>query len=157
MDENYDPQTGEIIEEVDPGKTVYIPGTKVQANVTNLARLPLTGLEFRVLFALLAQVKQGDGHVAKVTVQEVAEALDKKHQGIQRIFDSLREKGILGRERNGIWVINPRLAYRGNYYQWARTYITGPEPAYVTNSNGLDGKRKPIDYNRTQQIWAKNN
>lgn len=154
---HYDPNTGEIIEaqKADPDKSVYIPGVKIQANVTNLARLDLTGMEFRVLFAIFAQVRPGEGNVSYTYVDDIADALDRSKQSIQRVMNKLRDKGVLTRDRNGIWVINPKLGFRGNYWQWARVYMVGNQIEFETNSNGLDGKKQPEEYNRTQQAWAR--
>lgn len=154
-DTSFDPRTGEIIEaqKADPDKTVYIPGVKIQANVTNLARLNLTGMEFRVLFAMFCMVRPGEGNVAYTYVSDLAEGLDKSKQSIERLIHRLRDKGVITRDKNGIWLVNPKLGFRGNYWQWARVYMVGQGLDFETNSNGLDGKRQPAEYNRTQQAW----
>lgn len=150
MDIPHNPLTGEVLEQPDKDKSVYVPGAKIQANVTNLARLDLTGLQFRVLFALFSKVRDREGNVAYTHISEIADALGKSKQSIDRIISQLRAKGIVERDRNGIWVINARLGFRGTYWQWARVYTTSPQPYYEIDSNGLDGRKDPVEYNRTR-------
>lgn len=149
--DNVDPETGELREDdqQDGPRRVYIPGAKGLAHYTNLARLPLTGLEYQVLFAILSQVKPREGVYAHTTLQQIADALDKHPKSIERVTASLRHKNIITRGRHGIWEVNPRLGWQGSFNDWATKYADAPEPDWTTNANGLDGKKLPELYNRT--------
>lgn len=149
-DVQYNPETGEVLEEV-VDKGVYIPGVKIQANVTALARLDLTGLEYRVLFAFFANVRIKEGNIAYVNIADIAHALGKKKQSIDRIVASLRKKGLIEREKNGVWILNSRVGFRGSFWQWARVYVTAPPLDFDVNSNGLDGRKDPVEYNRSRR------
>lgn len=148
---NVNTETGEVTEDTLPPdtKTVYIPGVKAQAQLTNLARADLTGLEFRVLFAIGTYIPKSGGTISNCTVAIVAEAMERGIRGIEKVFASLRRKGAIERVSPGVWAINPRLLYRGSYYGWATEYPQAIDPSYEINSNGLDGKPLPRDYNRT--------
>lgn len=149
-EQQVDTSTGEVTDTLPAGpQSIYIPGVKLQAHATNLARINLTGLEFRVLFAMGAQIENAAGTIAHCTVSSIAEALERNPRGIEKIFASLKRKGVIEHVRPGSWAVNPKLLYRGSYGKWAIEYPQALDPSYEINGNGLDGKRLPRDYNRT--------
>lgn len=107
-----------------------------------MAKLDLTGNEWRVLHGLMAFVQEKGGVEARVSVKELAERIDMEPANVSRIFTLLRDRRVIRTLRVGVHEINPWLAYNGDFDSWNAETDKWAEPIWVRNTNSTTGEIK---------------
>ena len=96
-----------------------------------LNRIELTGLEYKVLFALLQRVPEKGGIEARCAVSEIAEAIGAHQPSVSRVMKDLRDRHVVRTPRAGLHEINPWIAYSGDFDAWNSEADSWPEPTWV--------------------------
>ena len=96
-----------------------------------LNRIDLSGLEYKVLFAMLQRVPEKGGIEARVSVAEIANAIGVHPQSVSRVLKDLRGRHIVRTERVGVHQINPWIAYNGDFDSWNSESDGWPEPIWM--------------------------
>jgi DNA-binding transcriptional ArsR family regulator len=107
-----------------------------------MARLDMTGSEWRVLHGLMAFVQEKGGVEARVSVSELADRISMAAPNVSRIFSALRDRHIVRTLRPGVHEINPWLAYNGDFDSWNAETEKWAEPIWVRNVETTTGEVK---------------
>lgn len=105
-----------------------------------MTRLELTGVESRVLFAIMGAVPEKGGADAFTTQQEIAETLGIPQSNVGRAIKTLKDRRLVWRLRNGRWHVNTWLAYNGDFDSWNQEAEHDPEPIWVRGVNPETGE-----------------
>lgn len=103
-------------------------------------RLEISGLEYRVLLAIMAAVPEKGGADAFCTQKEIADRLGVAQQSVARAMNTLQERRIIMRIRNGRWHVNTWLMYNGDFDSWNAEAEEDPEPIWVRGVNPETGE-----------------
>ncbi len=105
-------------------------------------RLELSGLEYAVLFAVMAGVPEKGGRVAFVTVGEIAEAAHSTTPSVSRALKSMAERNIIWRpdNRTGRLAVSAWLMFNGDFDSWAVEVEMDPEPVWTRGANLATGE-----------------
>lgn len=109
---------------------------------TLLARLEMTGLESRILAAVMAHVPEKGGREAYCTMQEIADYLGVKQTSVSRAMKGLKDRRILWLVKQGKWRVNAWLTYNGDFDSWSAEAENDPEPVWVRGANPETGEVK---------------
>lgn len=113
-------------------------------DLDNITKLELSGLEYRVLFAVMKAVPEKGGCRAYVTIEEIATTIDSTVPSVSRAMKTLRERRIITREDNrvGRLVVSPWVLYNGDFDSWAAEAEQSPEPIWTRGANAETGEVK---------------
>lgn len=103
-------------------------------------RLELSGLETRVLFAVMSFVPEKGGADAFCTQREVAEKMGVPQQSVARAMNVLQERRLIAKIRNGRWHVNTWLMYNGDFDSWNAEAEQDPEPIWMKGVDGETGE-----------------
>lgn len=108
-------------------------------DLDNIGRLELSGLEYRILFAVMQAVPEKGGCRASITIEEVAERVQSTSPSVSRAMKVLRDRRVLIREDNKIGrvMVNPWLMFNGDFDSWAVETDATAEPIWM---RGVDAK-----------------
>ena len=106
-------------------------------DIDMMAKLELTGAEWRVLHCLMAFIQEKGGVEARVSVRELSERVGIAEPNVSRMFKLLRERRIILTHRIGVHEVNPWLAYNGDFDSWSTETEKWDEPIW---SRGVDVK-----------------
>jgi hypothetical protein len=109
---------------------------------TLLARLEVTGLEGRILAAVMAHVPEKGGREAYCTMQEIADFLGVKQTSVSRAMKGLKERHILWLVKQGKWRVNAWLTYNGDFDSWGAEAEQDPEPVWARGADPVTGEVK---------------
>lgn len=112
------------------------------ADLGNLTKLELSGLEYRVLFAVMRAVPEKGGRTAFVTMEEIAEQIGSTTPSVSRAIKSLRERNIVWRPDSRIGRLNVSawLMYNGDFDSWNMEAEKDPEPLWTRGVNTKTGE-----------------
>ena len=106
-----------------------------------MAKLELTGSEWRVLHALMAAVPEKSGSTAYVTQQEVADRTGMTQQAVSRAMKELRGRRIIGQlPQRGRWRVSAWIAYNGDFDSWNADVENDPEPIWMRGVDASTGE-----------------
>lgn len=111
-------------------------------DLDNITRLELSGLEYRILFAVMAAVPEKGGCRAVVTFDEIARTIDSSVPSVSRAMGVLRDRRIITREGNrvGRLVVNPWLMFNGDFDSWSAETDDSLEPIWTRGVNITTGE-----------------
>lgn len=109
---------------------------------THLARLEMSGLEHRILAAVMAHVPERGGREAYCTIQEIADYLQVRETSVSRAMKGLKDRHIVWLVRQGRWAVNAWLTYNGDFDSWAAEAENDPEPIWVRGVDAQTGEVK---------------
>lgn len=107
-----------------------------------LAKLEMSGLESRILFAIMAHVPEKGGTDAYCTMQEIADLLGVKQTSVSRAMKALKDRHIIRLVRQGRWHVNAWLTHNGDFDSWATDADKDPEPIWVRGVDPQTGELK---------------
>lgn len=107
-----------------------------------MSRIELSGLESRVLMAVMASVPEKGGADAYCTMQEIAEQLEVKASSAGRVFKALQDRHIIWKIRQGRWHVNTWLMFNGDFDSWNAEAEKDPEPVWLRGANAETGEIK---------------
>lgn len=106
----------------DPGTDTFLTAESSVFTAQDLSRaLPLyrlTTLQYDVWHTVLGEMTNG-GYVA-LTLEDIAERLATNKSNISPALSRLAEFGLLWRISNGLYRINPRIAFKGSREEWVQ-------------------------------------
>lgn len=113
-------------------------------DLTNLNRLDLSALEYRVLFAMMEAVPEKGGRDAFITLREVAEKVGSTNPSVSRCVKDLRERNILFKRDGhvGRYSINAWLMFNGDFDSWSSEASEDAEPIWVRGADTATGEVK---------------
>lgn len=103
-------------------------------------QLELSGLEYRVLYAVMSFVPPRGGADAFCTQKELATRLGVAQQSVARAMSTLQDRRIVRRVRNGRWHVNTWLMYNGDFDSWDAEAEDDPEPIWTRGVNPETGE-----------------
>lgn len=109
---------------------------------TLMARLELSGLEYRVLMAIMSHVPEKGGADAFCTVQEIADQLVIAKTSAGRAFRVLADRRIIMKIRDGRWHVNTWLMFNGDFDSWNAEVDQDPEPIWMRGVDAETGEIK---------------
>jgi len=139
-------ETGQAVAVNVPRRRKRRRGWRDQVSLVDMGvmtRLELSGLEARVLFAMLAAVPEKGGATAYITQQEIANRLGVHQPSVARTMKALHERNIVWPlPQRGRWQINSWLAYNGDFDSWNAEAEQDPEPVWVRGVDVNTGEVK---------------
>lgn len=97
-----------------------------------MAKLELTGSEWRILHALMAAVPEKHGSTAYITQREIAERTGMVQQAVSRAMREMQNRRVISAlPQRGRWHINTWLAYNGDFDSWNADVEDEPEPIWM--------------------------
>lgn len=105
-----------------------------------LARLETTGLENRVLMAIMAHVPKLGGGDAYCTMQDIADSLGVAQPSVSRTMQALKARHIISPIRQGRWHVNAWLMYNGSFDDWGAEAENDPEPIWTRGADPKTGE-----------------
>lgn len=100
-----------------------------------MAKLEASGLEWRVLWAMMSHVPEKGGAEAHCTMQEIADQIGVQQPSVARVIKSLKDRRIVWMVKQGKWRVNTWLMYNGDFDSWNVEAEHDPEPIW---SRGVD-------------------
>lgn len=107
-----------------------------------LAKLELTGLEMRVLIAVMANVPEKGGADAFCTQAEVAKTLGVMQPSVTRAMRELQARRVVWPIGRGRWHVNTWLMFNGDFESWGAEAERDPEPVWVRGVDAGTGEMK---------------
>lgn len=105
-----------------------------------MSKMELSGLESRVLMAVMASVPEKGGADAFCTMQEIADRLEVAPSSAARVFKALQDRQILRKLRQGRWHVNSWLMYNGDFDSWNTEAEADPEPVWTRGADVKTGE-----------------
>lgn len=138
-------ETGQAVEINAPRRRKRKRGWRDHVGMIDLGlmtRMELSGLEHRVLMAVMASVPEKGGADAFCTMQDVADLLGIKASSAGRVFKALQERRIIWKIRQGKWHVNAWLMFNGDFDSWNAEADHDPEPIWQRGVNAETGEIK---------------
>lgn len=138
-------ETGQAVEINAPRRRKRRKGWRDRVGLVDLtlmAKLELSGLEYRVLMAVMACVPEKGGADAFCTMQEIADTLNVSPSSAARVFKGLQSRHVLTLRRQGRWHVNSWLMYNGDFDSWGAEAEQDPEPIWVRGVDTETGEMK---------------
>lgn len=137
--------TGQSVQVEAPRRRKRVRGTRERVallDLNNMARLELSGLEYRILIAIAAAVPEKGGTGAFITGTEIAEKVSSTQPAVSRALKSLRERRVIFKPdgRIGRYQVNAWLMFNGDFDSWAAETENTPEPIWAKNVNLTTGE-----------------
>ncbi|MDH6710902.1 putative transcriptional regulator [Kitasatospora sp. MAA19] len=133
----------------DPGTETFLTAEGSVFTAQDLSRaLPLyrlTTLQYDVWHTVLGEMT--DGGFVTLTLDDIAERLATSKSNISPALNRLAELGLLWRISNGLYRINPRIAFKGSQEEW--TEALEEVPADVPEVVLPSYRRRPPRTNRS--------
>lgn len=107
-----------------------------------MARLEASGLELRVLTAVMSHVPEKGGAEAHCTMQDIADQIGVLQPSVARAMRSLSRRRIIWMVRQGRWRVNTWLMYNGDFDSWNAEADHDPEPLWVRGVDPDTGEVK---------------
>lgn len=131
-------ETGQSVQVEVPRRRKRVRGQRERVallDLNNMARLELSGLEHRILIAIMSAVPEKGGTVAFITGTEIAEKVGSTQPAVSRALRSLRERRVILKPdaRVGRYQVNAHLMYNGDFESWAAEADVTPEPIWTKN------------------------
>lgn len=136
-------ETGQVVEINAPRRRKRKRGWRDHVGMIDLglmSRIELSGLESRVLMAIMAAVPEKGGADAFCTMQEIADRLDVKPSSAARVFKTLQDRLVISKVRQGRWHVNTWLMYNGDFDSWNAEAEKEPEPIWVRGADSETGE-----------------
>lgn len=109
-------------------------------DVTLLAKLELTGLEMRLLIAVMSHVPEKGGADAFCTQAELAAQLGVLQPSVTRAMKELQARQIVVSAGRGRWHVNTWLMYNGDFDSWNAEAEQDAEPIWVRGADVTTGE-----------------
>lgn len=110
----------------------------------------LTGAQYDVWYTMLGAMQRG-GWV-ELTLADIANRLGMYESNVSTDLSKLRAHGLLWRQSDGLYRINPRVAFRGTVDEWNEALES--IPAEVPEVLIPDYKRRPPRARKRADIRA---
>lgn len=138
-------ETGQSVQVDVPRRRKRVRGQRERVallDLNNMARLELSGLEHRILIAIMAAVPEKGGTGAFITGTEIAEKVNSTQPAVSRALRSLRDRRVILKPdgRVGRYQVNAWLMYNGDFESWAAETENTPEPIWAKNVNLSTGE-----------------